>query len=179
MAVKSAQLQIRLTRSQKRRLRRLATASGQDVSSYVLGRVLPDEAAEFAAILGQFGGGGDESLVLAGLHDFLQGLAPVDFAIATATADRSRLSAFQANHVAAMVELAASARGVAPPAWAAEVAPLDTPYFATPLARLRLHLLGTSPELLFCHFGGEGEALELARAVRDVWNDLKPPKKDR
>ena len=64
-------------------------------------------------------------MVLAGLHDFLQGLAPVDFAIATATADRSRLSAFQANHVAAMVELAASARGVAPPAWAAEVAPAN------------------------------------------------------
>ena len=35
------------------------------------------------------------------------------------------------------------------------------------------HVLGTDPELIFCHFGAEGDALELARAVRSVWNDLR------
>jgi len=34
------------------------------------------------------------------------------------------------------------------------------------------HTAGTSPELMFCHFAGEGEALDLARAVRDVWGPL-------
>lgn len=41
------------------------------------------------------------------------------------------------------------------------------------------HLLGTGPELMFCHFGGEGDALELARAVRSVWETLLPPKTNR
>lgn len=41
------------------------------------------------------------------------------------------------------------------------------------------HLLGTSPELIFCHFGAEGDAVELARSVRSVWDPLAPPKKDR
>jgi len=36
------------------------------------------------------------------------------------------------------------------------------------------HMLGTSPELIFCHFAAEGEALELARAVRTVWDKLRP-----
>jgi hypothetical protein len=38
------------------------------------------------------------------------------------------------------------------------------------------HAAGTSPELMFCHFAAEGDALELARAVRSVWSRLAPPK---
>jgi hypothetical protein len=38
------------------------------------------------------------------------------------------------------------------------------------------HMLGTGPELTFCHFAGEGEAEELARAVRGVWDGLSPRK---
>jgi hypothetical protein len=38
------------------------------------------------------------------------------------------------------------------------------------------HTAGTSPELMFCHFAAEGDALELARAVRSVWNGLGPPR---
>jgi hypothetical protein len=38
------------------------------------------------------------------------------------------------------------------------------------------HMLGTIPELIFCHFAAEGEAVELARAVRTVWDGLAPPK---
>ena len=38
------------------------------------------------------------------------------------------------------------------------------------------HLFGTSPELMFCHFSAEGEAIELARAVREVWAGLAAPK---
>ena len=34
--------------------------------------------------------------------------------------------------------------------------------------------VGTSPELIFCHFAAEGEAVELARAVRTVWDRLTP-----
>jgi hypothetical protein len=38
------------------------------------------------------------------------------------------------------------------------------------------HMHGTSPELIFCHFGAEGDAIELARAVRAAWEGLAPPK---
>jgi hypothetical protein len=38
------------------------------------------------------------------------------------------------------------------------------------------HMLGTSPELIFCHFAAEGDALALAKAVRSVWEPLLPPK---
>jgi hypothetical protein len=36
------------------------------------------------------------------------------------------------------------------------------------------HLLGTEPELIFCHFAAEGDVVELARAVRAVWDGLAP-----
>jgi hypothetical protein len=38
------------------------------------------------------------------------------------------------------------------------------------------HLLGSNPELIFCHFAAEGDALQLARAVREVWAPLMPGK---
>jgi hypothetical protein len=35
---------------------------------------------------------------------------------------------------------------------------------------------GTNPELIFCHFSAEGDALELAAAVRAVWEPLASAK---
>jgi len=35
------------------------------------------------------------------------------------------------------------------------------------------HMLGTSPELIFCHFSAEGDAMELARALKAVWSPLR------
>ncbi len=49
------------------------------------------------------------------------------------------------NYVAAMVEQAAHMKRVRPPAWTARVEPLETPWFATSLESLRLHLLRASP----------------------------------
>lgn len=37
-------------------------------------------------------------------------------------------------------------------------------------------MLGTTHELIFCHFAAEGEAVDLARAVRTVWDKLAPAK---
>ncbi len=44
------------------------------------------------------------------------------------------------------------------------------------LTGLHNHMFGTVPELMFLHFGGEGDALELARTVRAVWDGLAPAK---
>ncbi len=35
------------------------------------------------------------------------------------------------------------------------------------------HMFGTKPELMFCHFSAEGDAMELARAVNAVWAPLR------
>jgi hypothetical protein len=35
------------------------------------------------------------------------------------------------------------------------------------------HLFGTKPELMFCHFAAEGDAMELARAINVVWAPLR------
>ena len=145
MAPKTSQLQIRVTMPQKRRLRRLAAAAGQDMSSYVLARALPDDAGEFAAIVSRLRGTADPSFTFAKLHDFLDAIAPADLDTATSAADIAHLPAFEANYVAAMVEHAAGAKRVPVPAWTAGVAPLGTPYFATRLKGLRLHLLRASP----------------------------------
>lgn len=38
------------------------------------------------------------------------------------------------------------------------------------------HTVGTVPELVFCHFAGEGDVLELARVVGSAWSRLAPEK---
>lgn len=38
------------------------------------------------------------------------------------------------------------------------------------------HMFGTKPELMFCHFAAEGDAMELAKAISAVWAPLKAPK---
>jgi hypothetical protein len=82
---------------------------------------------------------------LAELNDLLSGLTAEELHGAVEHADLTGLTSYLQNYVAAMVELAAHQRDVPPPAWVRDVAPLEEPRFATPLAGLRLHLLRTSP----------------------------------
>ena len=57
----------------------------------------------------------------------------------------AKLSAIDANLIAAMVEHTAGLKGVRPPAWTGDISPLAEPYFASNLQSLRLHLLVSSP----------------------------------
>lgn len=142
---KTQQLQIRVTPAQKSALARLARRAGQDVSSFVLSRALPSAALRFGEILSALGNAGRQRFALAALNDLLTGLAARELAEVTGDADLRGLSPYLRNYVAAMVELAAHQKGVAPPAWLREVPPLEEPHFATPLEGLRLHLLRASP----------------------------------
>jgi hypothetical protein len=144
-AAKTQQLQIRVTPEQKAALARRARRAGQDVSAFVLARALPPAAARFGEILGALGEADRPRYALAELNDLLAELAPREFEAATADADLRGLSLLVQNQVAAMVELAAHQKGVAPPAWVREIPPLTEPHFAAPLASLRLHLLRASP----------------------------------
>ena len=145
MSAKTSQLQIRISPRDKARLRKLATGAGMDVSSYLLSRALPDEAGRFASLTAALAVTEAPAYVFAELHDLLSRCTAVDFSGLVETLPSVRLEAWRANYLAAMVETAAHRVGLAPPAWAASVAPLETPWFATPLRSLRPYLLRVSP----------------------------------
>lgn len=83
--------------------------------------------------------------VLAELNDILAELAPVEFSDAVAHCDLAGLTLFLQNYVAAMVEHAATSKGVPPPSWTQAIEALEEPHFASPLRIHRLHLLRASP----------------------------------
>jgi hypothetical protein len=145
MAGRSAQLQIRITPEQKEVLKRLSRQAGQEMSAYVLSRVLPDARLRFARLLEALRADDRPGFALAELNDLLSGLTSEELCGAVEHADLTGLTPYLRNYVAAMVELAAHRRDVPPPAWVRDVEPMETPHFATPLAALRLHLLRTAP----------------------------------
>jgi hypothetical protein len=145
MTNKDRYLQIRVSARQKEQIRRNARAAAMDVSAWVLSRAIPAKRLQLDAIIRALKHGGAETFQLATLNDLLSRLSAPEFHDAVAAADLSGLSSFHANYVAAMVELAASLKGVAAPSWASEVPPLDAPWFASTLPSLRQHLLNSSP----------------------------------
>lgn len=144
---KTSQLQIRVSVREKRALKRLASAAGQDVSAYVLSRALPSTRLRFLELLDGLAAtnASGQSYVLAELNDLLADLSAVELSDAVQSADVERLTPYAQNYVAAMVDLAAARAGIDPPVWTAAVPPLEEPRFATPLAGLRAHLLRASP----------------------------------
>jgi len=150
MTTKSRQLQIRVTPAEKAAIRRLANAAGLDASSYVLARALPASASRFDGLLRELmeAGGDERSYVLAELNDFLSALSGPELAEAvspTESAVLGALSDYERNYVAAMVELACARKDRPPPAWTADVRPLDEPRFGTELKSVRPHLLRAAP----------------------------------
>jgi uncharacterized protein (DUF1778 family) len=145
MPAKTEQLQIRVTTQQKAALKRLARAAGSDVSQYVLSRLLPANEDRFPELVRSILSGKDHRYALAELNDFLHACPPVAFGDAVAHGDVSGLTPYLQNYVAAMVEQAAAAKEVAPPPWVRDIAPLDSPVFATSLRSVRLHLLRSAP----------------------------------
>ncbi len=147
VSVKSEQLQIRVTPEEKAELRRLARNAGEDVSSYVLARAMPEGRTRFVEILRALGDAEEWRFALAELNDLLSRLTRAQLAdvVTVLPGEMQNLSVLVQNYVAAMVELASHERAVTPPSWAEDVASLEEPHFATPLRSLRLHLLRASP----------------------------------
>jgi hypothetical protein len=145
MPAKTSQIQVRVSPAEKEALKRRARQAGLDLSAYVLSRALPAAAARFQALLDELRRDDEPAYGLAALNDLLAALAPGELLAAVADADLRGLSPFLCNYVAAMVEHAASRGGVRPPPWVREVEPLEEPFFATPFASLRPHLLRVSP----------------------------------
>lgn len=143
-SARSAQLQIRVTPAEKDAIARAARRAGIGMSEYVLGRTLPDHAAQWRTRLRQLVRSDGARIVLAGLSTWLAGLGAGELPGAI-DAPPQGLSDFHANYIAAMAEHICATRGVEAPGWTCEIPPLAQPYFATGLASLRLHLLAHSP----------------------------------
>ena len=145
MHPKSEQLQIRVTPNQKAALKRLARQAGEDVSSYVLSRVLPPQRSRFAELVNAVGNTENRRYALAEINEMLAQLAPTDFSAAVGTCDLRGLDPFAQNYLAAMVEHAAAQKNADAPSWVLDVPSLEEPWFATDLRSLRLHLLRAAP----------------------------------
>jgi uncharacterized protein (DUF1778 family) len=87
MSKRSAFIQIRGTPGEKAVLKDLATAAGQDLSSYVLSRSLPSNRLRFDELLRLLREDADRRFILAELQDLLASLAPVEFSDAVGVAD--------------------------------------------------------------------------------------------
>ena len=143
---KTEQLQLRVSRDQKDRIKQQAAFAGEDVSKWILRKLLPTEADEFQRLVDQLKNNPDrESFAFSDIHDFLQSLSAKNLELASASIDLAGLSAFQSNYLAAMVEQRFSSAGVCPPDWIRSIPRLPNPWFASELISLRLHLLMTSP----------------------------------
>jgi uncharacterized protein (DUF1778 family) len=143
-AAKSAQLQIRVSPAEKAAIQRAARRAGLDMSSYVLARVLPEPARRFRELAAALRDPEDARFALAELSSWLVSLGAGELREAVASPPPG-LTPYLANYVAAMVEYACAQRGVAPPAWTSEIAPLTEPVFGSALMSLRLYLLTHSP----------------------------------
>lgn len=142
MARKSEWLQIRVTPAQKRAIRRLAEDRGQDMSGYVLRKVLPDSAFPFNQILWDLEAGREHAPRIQALGELLGDMGPATFdsGLEVYGDALDELPPFLQNHVAVMVEQAAARLNLPPPPWVHDVEPLTEPWFgrAEPDERFRL-----------------------------------------
>jgi hypothetical protein len=142
---KSAQIQLRVSPSEKAALVRRARAAGLDLSAWMLRSLLPDERKRFADLVRTLGKTAQPAFALAEVSDLLASLKRGEFSRVTDVPPSASLDEVLANQLAAMVETRAAELGVRPPEWVGRVEPLRVPWFATTLLTLRLHLLVNSP----------------------------------
>jgi hypothetical protein len=143
--LKRAQLQIRVSREEKRAIQHAAKRAGMDMSAYVLSRVLSAPAKRFRECVEACVGPTPPSFALAELNSLLSALTPGEMRDAVAELPSIGLTPFLANYIAALVEYGCARCSVAPPTWTRAVRPLDEPVFTTTLQSLRLYLLTHSP----------------------------------
>lgn len=144
-STKTAQLQVRVSSSEKVAIQRAASRAGMDMSAYVLSRVLSAPAAEFHDLVRHCIGAESPGFALAEINSLLWSLTAGELRDAVASAPPTGLSPFLSNYIAAMVEYACARRAVSLPEWTYSVAPLTEPVFGSTLQSLRLHLLTHSP----------------------------------
>ena len=144
-SAKTEQLQVRVSPHEKSAIRRAAKAAGQDLSTYILSRVLSDAAREFRERLTALSKTDQPRFELAELNTHLSRWTAGELTRAVAADPAVALAPFLANYVAAMVESVCARHSIPAPAWTLSVPPLAEPVFGSQLESLRLHLLTHSP----------------------------------
>ena len=143
---KSEQLQIRVSAEVKARIQQRAIAAGMDVSKWVLRQVFPLAEEKFRSLCTDLVAGSvDRSYAFADLNDFFARLDAREFFQAVRHLPEVDLAPFEANYLAAMIAHVAAQKATTVPHWIDTVKPLDTPWFASSLKSLSLHLLTSSP----------------------------------
>lgn len=142
---KSEQLQIRVSAAQKAEIQASAKRAGVDMSSYVLSRVLPASAQQFADCVVECSRRDGGRFGFAELNGLLARWSATELEVAVADRPVAKLNPYTANTVAAMVELACARHGIRVPAWTRDIPPLTEPVFGSSLMSLRLYLLTHSP----------------------------------
>ena len=142
---KSAQLQIRLSAADKAAIQRAARRAGQDMSAWVLGRLVSRPRENFQTLAATLVATDRPAFALAELNDFLSNCTAAELETAIAGTPRLPRQPELANYLAAMVEYAAGRLGVPVPAWLQDITPLPNAWFGSDLESLRLHLLTQSP----------------------------------
>jgi hypothetical protein len=142
--VKSEQLQIRVSREQKRMIAQAARRAGLDMSSYVLSRVISTPSDQFQRLT-QDVAGPEPRFALAELNSALCNFSAAQLREAVSMPPSSMLSPYWLNYIAAMVERVCAIRAVPIPEWTLRVQPLTEPVFSSALEGLRLYLLTHSP----------------------------------
>lgn len=140
---KDTQLQIRLSSGQKRLIEREAGKAGATVSEWVLGRLISAPGQAFQELVANLAVSQSEQPVWAAmmtcLKVFRRWISLRRFPLPAESSPR------RANTLAAMVEHAVRLKGTRPPAWVAEIKPLDSPWFGSDLVSLKPYLLVHSP----------------------------------
>jgi hypothetical protein len=144
-SLKTEQLQIRVSRSQKLAIQRQSKKAGLSLSEWILSRLLPSSQATFQALVEEIATSGQPSYAFAELLDLLAPMSTGAFETAVSEPPRVELDPYWQNYLAATVEQAAAAKHAQVPSWTREVPPLSEPVFGSSLESLRLHLLVSSP----------------------------------
>ena len=144
MGNKTAQLQIRVSDTEKALIKEYATANGMSVSSWVIGQLLDRKRVQFGALVSGFDQQ-ETSHLLAELHDLLAHVSITEFERMVEQPPKLPPSSYLRNYIAAMIECAALRLNAVSPSWVKRVQPLEKPIFGTGLVSLRLYLLTNTP----------------------------------
>jgi len=144
-SAKITQLQIRVTPAEKESIQRAAQKLNLNMSTYVLGKVLPGRSSEFQGLLNELVISTEPRFVLSEINSLLSKLNSVELKTLFSITLPVRLSDYLSNYVAAMVEYVCNQHQIKKPDWIKSIQPLKQPVFASKLQNLRLYLLTHSP----------------------------------
>ncbi len=142
---KTEQLQIRVSREEKARIKQSAKRANLPMSDWVLSKLIPSHQQYFQALVKELCTDDGTRYTLSSLNDFLTPLSDGELLSAVSEEPVSLPNQYRSNYLAATIEYACHKNDIEPPEWVNKIDPLDKPVFASELKSLKLHLLIHSP----------------------------------